>query len=438
MLLSLESRRSRRGTVVVIVAVCLVVLFGTVAISTDGGLLQDQKRHAQSTADAAAMAAAAVLYENYPKNQGFDLGNNATQAAYDFAAENGYKRTGRTSSVNVYIPPQTGIYAGLAGYVEVNITYNQPRYFSGIFGSSDIPVRARAVARGAWVAPNAGVIVLAYSGKGTLNSQGTGSFTDVGAPVIVNSNNSTAAIAGGGGSMIAPEFDITGGYTLSGGGQLITQPTANNIYTGMHPTPDPLAYLPVPTQPPAGTMTKTSIGNGNFQYVLSPGAYYNLPNFNQGDQVIFQQASAGNGGIFYLAAGGLNSQGANLIMDPNSSGGIMIYNAGTGTSDSINITGNPSGIVNLGPLTSGVYQGLTLFQSRSATESLNIAGNGNFTIHGTLYAANALIQASGNGSVSNIGSQYVSQDLSISGNGNVTIDWAGNQVAKTRIIKLVE
>jgi hypothetical protein len=438
MLFHHESRPSRRGTVAVIVAVCIIVLFSMVAISTDGGMLQDQKRHAQSTADAAAMAGAAVLYENYPKYQGADTGGKASSAAYDIASENGYKNDGSTSKVVVNIPPASGIYAGLAGYVEVLVTYYQPRYFSGVFGSGTIPVRARAVARGAWVAPNAGVIVLAYSGKGTLNSQGNGAFTDVGAPVIVNSNNPTAAIAGGNGSLIAPEFDITGGYTMSGGGQLITQPTPNNIYTAVHPTPDPLAYLTTPTPPPSGTMTKTSLGSGNFQYTLSPGTYYNLPNFNTGDVVVFQQASAGNNGIFYLASGGLNSQGANLIMDPTTSGGIMIYNAGTGSNDSINITGNAAGTVNLSPLTSGPYQGMTFFQNRAATESLNIAGNGSFTIQGTIYAANALVQVTGNGAVANIGSQYVSQDLTIGGNGNVTISWAGNQVARTRIIKLVE
>ena len=46
-----------------------------------------------------------------------------------------------------------------------------------------IPVRARAVSRGAWVVPNVGVLVLNYSGQGTLNAQGNGAFTETGAPV---------------------------------------------------------------------------------------------------------------------------------------------------------------------------------------------------------------------------------------------------------------
>jgi hypothetical protein len=154
--------------------------------------------------------------------------------------------------------------------------------------------------------------------------------------------------------------------------------------------------------------------------------------------VIFQQASAGNGGIFYLANGGFNSQGATIVMDPNTSGGMMLYNAGTGTNDAIKITGNPLGTVNMSPLTDGPYTGLSIFQARNAPETVNIAGNGNFNIQGTFYVSDALLSVTGNGAVSNIGSQYVSLDLAIGGNGNVFISWAGKNVARMRIITLVE
>jgi hypothetical protein len=180
-------------------------------------------------------------------------------------------------------------------------------------------------------------------------------------------------------------------------------------------------------------MTQTALGNGNFQYYLTPGSYSNLPGFSAGDQVIFQQ-----GGIYYLTSGGLNSQGASITMDANTSGGIMIYNAGTGSSDGINISGNASGTVNLGPLTTGIYQGLTFFQARNAPEDVQITGAGSFNILGTIYASDALLKVTGNGSVSNIGSQYVTLDLSLAGNGNVNLVYDPKQVARTRILSLVE
>ncbi len=428
----------RPGMIAVLVALSLSLLLGFTAISLEGGLLQENKRHAQVTADAAALAGASVLYANYPKNQGTDPQSQARQAAFNLASANGYKNDGATSTVTVNIPPASGIYTGKAGYIEVLVTYYQERYYSRLWGTQKLPVQARAVARGAWVVPNAGVIVLDYTGKATLSSQGNGAFTEAGAPVIVNSNNTTAVVDTGNGLLIAPEFDITGGFSSSGNGQLVTQPIPNNVFTGVHPTPDPLGYLPTPTQPPSGNMSKTSLGNGNFQYTLSPGTYYNLPNFNQGDVVIFQQASAGNDGIFYLASGGLNSQGATLMADPGTNGGMMIYNAGTGGSDKVNITGNPAGSVSLTPLTSGPYSGMTFFQNRGGTQEVHIEGNGSFNIKGTIYAAGAELQVAGNGAVSNIGSQYISRELMISGNGNIGITWDGQNVARTRIITLVE
>jgi hypothetical protein len=430
--------KRRRGTVAVVVALSLTALFGYVALTSDGGVLLAERQRAQATADASALAAASVLYQHYPKNSGTDPDGSASQAAFDEASHNGYTNDGTQSSVTVNIPPASGPYQGKAGYVEVLVTYYQPRYFSSVFGGGALPVRARAVARGAWVVPNAGVIVLDYAGKGTLNTQGNGALTEVGGAVIVNSNDNSAALDTGNGSMTATEFDITGGYTISGGGTMTTSPAANNIYTGVHPTPDPLAYLPVPAQPPAGTMTQTSLSGGGTQYTLTPGSYSNLPTFSNGDVVIFQQASAGNDGIYYLTSGGLTSTGADLKMDPSTTGGIMIYNAGTGSGDAISITGNSSGTVNLSPLTDGPYTGIAIFQARNASETITIAGNGTFNVYGTLYAAGALLQVAGNGSVSNIHSQYVTKDLAITGNGNVKIVYDGQAVGRTRIITLVE
>src|SRR5262245_42759764 len=101
MRLSKSAKGSRRGTIEVIVAVCSTVLLSFVAISVDGGVLMDEKRHAQSTADAAAMAAASVIYENFPRFDGKDVDGAAAAAAYAYAAKNGYTNDGTNSVVVV-------------------------------------------------------------------------------------------------------------------------------------------------------------------------------------------------------------------------------------------------------------------------------------------------------------------------------------------------
>jgi hypothetical protein len=257
--------------------------------------------------------------------------------------------------------------------------------------------------------------------------------------------------------MYAPEFDITGGVQLNGNGGMATTPIPSQIYTGVHPSPDPLAYLPAPAVPPDGTMTVTSLGQGNKQYVLSPGRYTNLPTFNSGDVVILQQASANsNGGIVYIDGGGFKSTGASITMDPNTTGGVMIYNAPASSSSNqkIQITGNQGGQVNLSPLTSGLYAGKVLWQDRNSPVDTLVEGNGQFNIDGTFYLAGATLNINGNSGAttgfyiddnnnqvwgaSRIGSQYGSLDLALGGNGNINIHYQGPQGAKTRIIALVE
>ena len=83
---SSANRSQRRGAVAVWVAVSLVVLLGVAAISLDGGVLLAERRHAQSTADAAALAAASDMYHNYWAYNGTDSGGTAKQSALLTAA----------------------------------------------------------------------------------------------------------------------------------------------------------------------------------------------------------------------------------------------------------------------------------------------------------------------------------------------------------------
>jgi hypothetical protein len=452
----LSKRNCRRTAIVVVfVAFAMIGIIGMAAVTLDGGFLYFELREVCATADAAAMAGSCDLFTHYPTNAGLDPKGTAAAAAHTVASANGYTNDGTNTTVVVNVPPQSGTYTGKAGYIEVIVTKNVQRAFSRIFGSAPVPVRARSVGRGAWVSPAGGVIILDYSSKAALNSQGNGAFTETGGPVIVNSNNSSAVVDTGNGQMIAPEFDITGGTKLQGGANLSTSPVANQVFTGMHPTPDPLAYLPQPSMPANGTMTKLGLGQGNTLYTLTPGTYTNLPTFSSGDVVILQQASANNaGGIYYINGDGFKSTGASITMDPLTSGGVMIYNAPASSADSekVQITGNSSGVVNLSGLTSGPYTGITLWQDRNSSVPMLIEGNGSFTMTGTFYAAGALLNVNGNGNgtysyvnssgvtvtgSSRIGSQWISHDLSLGGNGNVNLHYAG-QYARTRIISLVE
>src|SRR5262249_36122566 len=137
----------RRGAIAVQVAVCFTALLSVTALAIDGGVVTAEKRHAQSTADAAALAPATQLYKNRLSitNGTPDPGGKAAASATAIAAANGY--TSPNATVTVHIPPTSGNFVGQLGYAEVLVQYNSPRSFSALFGSGTLPVPARAVAR---------------------------------------------------------------------------------------------------------------------------------------------------------------------------------------------------------------------------------------------------------------------------------------------------
>src|SRR6266481_987760 len=78
-------------------------------------------------------------------------------------------------------PPSTGFFKNQAGYIEVNTTFYQGRYFSWVLGlwpinatlTNTMPVTARAVAERTWVPFHAGVLLLNYTGS-DLQDTGNG------------------------------------------------------------------------------------------------------------------------------------------------------------------------------------------------------------------------------------------------------------------------
>lgn len=422
-----NSRRPfRRGAIVVLVAACLTVILAFVAIAIDGGGLLEQRRQAQATADAAALAAAQDLFYNYPLNKGLDLGGTAVSRAQAIALANGYTNDGTSSVVTVRVSPQTylsGPKAGTAvptGFAEVTVQYNQPRYFSAVLGMGAIPVKARAVGRGKWEPAFVGIHVLDLHADSALRATGGGAGgVSGGATVIVNSDSSTAAVTTGGSTLTSSQFAITGG--ISGGGFY------GPINLGTPPQPDPLRNIPEPT--PASLPTQSSgpkhFSNGN--RTISPGVYHG------GISITGQANVTMEPGIYYMDGGGFSMTGqGNLLAN-----GVMIFNAPNQSSDVINISGSNGGSVTMTPPTSGIYKGLTLFQERSATQDLSISGNGGFFVTGTFYAAGALMNVSGNGA-GQIGSQYISNLLDINGSGALAIDYNPNQAIPRRILGLVE
>jgi hypothetical protein len=416
----------------------------------DGGTLMEDRRHVQAAADAAALAAASDLFTNYRSNKGKDPGGTASASALSTAAANGFSNDGVQSIVTVNIAPasyQGGPNAGKPlppGYAEVIVQYNASRSFSNVFGSGTIPVRGRAVARGVWGPNSNGVILLNLSASGVLNSNSSGSLNITGG-LQINSSSSTALNLASGFTITASEFNLNqaagslvGSLLSSLLGLGGSSPTIN--YGA--PVPDPLRNLPAPNPVALGLSfraTNLHISSGTLN--LYPGIYNGGITVSGGAIAILHANSNGTPGIYYLEGGGLTISGpSSVIMAVGETAGVMIYNDWNSSSNSINLSG--SGVLKINPPTSGVYEGISIFQKRGTTSTpapqINLSGSGALQLTGTVYAAYANVTMTGSAGINVGGGQLIADTMTRTGSASLSINPGLNPIANTRIFGLVE
>jgi Flp pilus assembly protein TadG len=426
----ITTRGRRRGAILAQLVLILTALVGLMAVVLDGGILLAERRHAQATADAAALAAAADLYKNYRTNNGVDTSGKAATSATTTANENGY--TSSNSTITVNIPPTSGNFVGKAGYAEVIVQFNQSRYFSALWGTATLPVKARAVARGILVAgptesdSNAGILVTnTDTSKNSVTMTGGGNSGGIvlsgSRAFSVNSagatgNNNGVFNLNGNPAITAPNFLLVSSQSNSGlgsnPGQWLSGPgnTTPSISYNQSPIaiPSRLSSLSAPST--AGLTTQSAGGT-----TLNPGVYNGGISTNS-DVTL-------NPGIYYLNGGGLTIGGGATV---DGSSGVLIYITGiSGSQKAIDQDGNASLILN--PIGTGTYRGISIFVDPSLSNPpVKIGGTATTNIYGTVYAPTAALSLSGtpNGG---FGSQVIVSTLQF--NGNATANAGTGPVA---------
>jgi Flp pilus assembly protein TadG len=401
----------QRGSALIWMPLALIAVVGLTSLAVDWGWVVVVQKQLQDTADAAALAASVHV----PADT-----SSATQAANQVALANhaagqpvqlgGGDVTFGTFSNGAFTPnaqPYNAVRV-MARRTSTSPGGALPLYFARVLGFNAINVERQAVA----ISRGPATIVLLHPTIESLHVSGNGQIV-VDGGIYVNSSHSKAISMSGNGILQASSFDVVGGSYVSGNGQLI-----GPVFEGVDPIPDPLGHLPVPNLS-AHTLRsnqKLSISNNR---TLQPGRYRGGIDISGSGTVTFLP------GVFIMEGGGLKISGNGTVTADQ----VMVYNTGTNdttsNADQVLVSGN--GQITWSPPTSGPYIGIALFQHRSvADKKVQVSGNGQVMITGSLYARAAEVQLSGNGDT--LGAGIVASSMQVSGNGGFNVArqlWGG-------------
>jgi hypothetical protein len=250
------------------------------------------------------------------------------------------------------------------------------------------------------------VFVLDTSPNAALDASGSGRLEVPNCGVQVNSGHPNAARTSGSSRVSAKSISIVGGYQ----GSFSPAPV-----TGSASQPDPLASLPEPAGPNGGTCATWSAApapnrtycgtiNVTTNTTLSPGLYY------------FRNATV-------TVSGSVNVTGDQVM---------LFFDAGSSFSL------GSSGTVNITAPWSGTYKGISVFQSRLATENnsrISLTGSADFLLDGTIYVPRANLRLWGSSSITTgqKSGYVITNQLTFGGSSDFTIgSWGGTQALGKR------
>jgi hypothetical protein len=401
------SRRSEKGTILVMTALVLTVMLSIGALAIDASFMYDQRNRMSGAADAASVAAAREVKRSATANlQAF--------ANYEVVMH-GFNPADGLTSVVVNHPPASGSFTGDPSYVEVILSRPVATFFARLFGRNTMTVGARATAGGV-ITPNC-IQALSASDPAAI---------DVRASVIA-ANCTIASRAGidvkSGGTL---DVRTTGAVrahttiTTSGSGTILGAQVPS---AGLSSMTDPFASLPTPTLAPCIAPAITA------GVTLNPGTYCNGLAIGGTPNVTL------NPGLYIMDGGGFSMSAGGSV----TGSGVTIYSTfdGTHTAGSVSVS---NATVTLSAPLSGAYAGILFWQPSNNTSAATLSAGASASVSGAFYFPGAKLTFSA-GSTTNCGStQYtylISDTLSFTGSAkvcnNVPPNLTGGAFASARL-----
>jgi hypothetical protein len=263
---------------------------------------------------------------------------------------------------------------------------------------------------------------LQYGGNGVINIEGpngsaASTYTRSSCPSNALQQNGNGANAA---TLNALANDVVGGASCTR-----CNPPAT---TGADVLDDPFANTPVPPQPGGACATRSITSNTT----LSPGCYNSISVSGNNTIVRLQP------GVYFIKGGGvsISGNGDKFTADLNNNGQldsneqVLFYITCTtspcngSVPGPFSVTGQAS--IGLKGIASP-YNNLTIFVDRtagaSATNIVNLAGQGSNQMSGAIYAIASSVSISGNGGQETLQVAVIADKVTIQGNGTLTMQY---------------
>lgn len=450
------------------VTMSLFMLFGVAGLAVDLGWSYFRLQVAQSSVDAAAMAAAVVANNAAstivcgsnkvvcqaatacPTTIGTPANNLQNGCLY--AKANGFQNAGNqtvtiaASAASGGIDPTvyTNLYTVTVTAVETNA-----QLFSAIQGNPFGQVAAMATARVVQLPSPACILALSTTASPALSVSGSNSSISApGCGIVVNSTSSDAMDVNGNATVSAGYVKVAGQVNIGGQSTITPSPIVHSTAVV-----DPLLSLTTPTPPAtctnsginysnqgtvatiaAGTYCgQVSVTGQNARITINPGYYCGGINIGGQSNVTM------NPGVYYMCGGGFTVSGSGTNVTGT---GVTIFNGnnhgvGTAAYAPFTLSGQPN--VVLSAPTTGTYANVLFYKDRAVVTSAmdQINGSTQPTLTGTIYLPGAKLLLTGGVSTGPNNPAIIADIIQVNG-GGVIVNGNGGNSGQTKFVTLTQ
>ena len=472
----MRPKAQERGQALVIIALVVVGLFGFSALAIDGSRVFSDRRNAQNAADTSALSAALAKIRG--------TGNDYATAAIARASSNGYANDAN-STVEVNFcndpaittpcqgiptttrtppPPLTPAELALvdpANYIQVKITSIIPATFARVIGRTEFtnivtaiayagPIKPKPLANGAALAAMAPDEPDAIFGNGnvnlTVNNSGIFSNSQV-EDLQPPCQEGSMSVTGNGYYDVDTAIQVVGSFCMNNNTSIYPPNAVQD--TGQIPYPPVIEVLmpnivcsgngsysdAVVDGVPVRTYTPGNYGSINYTFPgevhFSPGNYC----FNGGVSFLGPDIIANSvnfkftSGDFTISGNGKFTCNEVLVHIDGGTGlhfngnGEILCNSVTFIASTGSVDWNGAVTNRLFAPTGGPYEGLLIYLPHTNHSPLQINGNADNQLTGSIIAVGSEITVGGNNWTTGLNSQIIGFTIDIEGNSTTVINY---------------